>query len=152
MVQPDREEEVEDEEELDDAASDTSESDDEEDYSFAAPIRRIRAPPVSVSSQEIDEEFEDLENDEHHALVRTVSGQAQYQPPELVDDSDSDDESPPTSPPQLILDFSERQRQAIATTGFFDQKNVMMTGVEEVDFVEDGYLIPTPQAPLIAAC
>ncbi|KAF2097418.1 hypothetical protein NA57DRAFT_58007 [Rhizodiscina lignyota] len=149
-------EDAEEDEELDDAASDTSDSDDdEEDYTFSAPLRRIRSPPVSITTQEVDsdDEFEDLEDDEEHALVRTVSGQSAQQPPELVDDSDSDDESPPTSPPHLALEFSEQQRQAIATTAFFDQKGVVMTGTEEADFVENGYFIPDRnQAPLIAAC
>ncbi|KAI9660038.1 MAG: hypothetical protein M1821_001390 [Bathelium mastoideum] len=137
----------EEDEEQDDASSDASDSDSEadlfdEDEELAVPLRRIRSPPVqfSVTAMEIDEEdYEDFEDDEEHALVRTSS-----HPPDLVDDSDSEDETNPPSPPQLTMEFSEKERQAIATTAYFGEKD------ESHDsFIEDGYYIPQRNAPMI---
>ena len=136
-------------EELDDAASDASDSDSDaelfdEDEELAVPLRRIRSPPVqfTVNAMEIDDEdYEDFEDDEEHALVRTAS-----HPPDLVDDSDSEDESQPPSPPQPTFEFSEKQRQAITTTAFFDDKD---DSDNHDSFIEDGYFIPQRNAPMI---
>jgi len=86
-------------ESIEEEDSDDSDSDaDEEDYNMTIPLRRLRSPPVTFSSQSIDEDdevFEDVDDLPELALTRTSS-----HPPELVHDSDSEDESPPTSPPQ----------------------------------------------------
>jgi len=145
--------------EEDDNASDTSDdsddsddSYDDEDFEMSAPLKRIRSSPVMITSHGVeddDEEFYDDEDDEEHALARTPS----HSPPELVDDSDSEDDSPPSSPPQLTLDFTaEQQRQAIATTGFFDEKQASLDAQEQAAFIQDGYFIPErTSAQLIAA-
>lgn len=146
---------IEEDEEMEDAeeAESDSEDEDEDEQAFTIPAlpRRIRHAPVSVSTEEIedsDEEFDD-EDDFEHALVRTVSGTSAQSPPELVEDAESDDESPPASPPSSIVEFSEQQRQAIATTAFFDTKMV----AEEVDIVDSNYLLQSQNhAPLIAVC
>ena len=131
------------EEDQDDNASDTSDSDsefDEEDFQVTVPSRGIKSAPVEISSQEIelDEEedgyFDDLEDEPELALTRTHS----HQPPELVDDSDSDDESPPHSPPQPMFEMT------------FDEKNTALSESEQAAFFENGYFIPERNAPLIA--
>jgi len=106
-------EEVEMEEALEDSSDSDSESDDEDVY-----------------------EMEDDEYDEDLALTRTVS----HQVPELThdddsDDSESDDDSMPPSPKQndIPLDaFSEKQRQAIATTSFFPQTSSIPSSAESM--------------------
>lgn len=122
------------EDDEDDSDSD-SDSDDGSDFDPEdipiAPLRRFVSPPAGtvISSTEIEdeeyelddeEEYEDFEDDEEHALVRTPSQQMM---PELVhDEAESDDESTPPSPPQAILEFAEDQKEAIATTSFFDSQ------------------------------
>ena len=138
------------EEDEDDSASETSDSDsesefDEEDFEMQIPLRRIRSPPVTVTTQEVeeDEDIYDDEYDEELALTRTPSNQ----PPELIHDSDeSDDESPPTSPPQPNLEFSEKDRKTI--TSFFEGK---IPESSQDTFMEEGFFIPQrTNAPLIA--
>jgi len=147
-------EETEEDEEDDNASEGSNDSDDsydEEDFQMSVPLKSFRTAPVMIVSQEgeEDEEYYDEEDDEEHALIRTQS----HSPPELVDDSsDSDDESPPSSPPQPTFEFTaEQQRQAIATTGFFDEKQASLAAQEQA-FIEDGYFIPQRTSPqLIAA-
>ena len=126
-----------------DADSDVSDSDSEYegDFEVAIPLRRLRSPPVSVSSRILEEEdeddeeyYDDMEDAPELALTRIAS---QHSPPELVEDSESDDESPPTSPPQAMMDFS------------FDEKH-SLSEKEQAAFVEHGYFIPERNAPMIA--
>ncbi|KAF2236163.1 hypothetical protein EV356DRAFT_87182 [Viridothelium virens] len=141
-------------EEQDDDASETSDSDSEndvfdEDVEMAVPLRRIRSPPAEyVTAMEIDDEdYEDFEYDEEHALTRTSS-----HPPDLVDDSDSEDESQPLSPPQPSFELSEKQRQAITTTALFSEEEAPATSLpsdSHDSFIEDGYFIPQRNAPMI---
>jgi len=129
---------VEEDEEEDDSDSDSDF--DEEDLEMIKNIRSIRQPPVSVSSQEYDEEeyYDEEEDEPELALVRTQSHSAS--PPELVDDSDSEDESPPASPPQPHFDdldlFDEKQAASIS---------------EEALINDHTYYIRERNAPLIAA-
>jgi len=146
--------EEEDEEEEDDSDSDSdSDHEEEADFEMLAPLRRITTPAVEISSREIeedeeDEDFYDEEDDEEHSLRRSSSSS----PPELVHDDDSDDEAMPPSPPQPTLEFSEKQRAAIATTAYYEEKNAAsLSEPEQTSFVEDGYFIPERNAPLIAA-
>lgn len=132
----------------DDAASDVSESDDEdfeEDFQMALPLRRIRSPPVTITTTEVDEDdFEDDEDDEEHALTRTPSNN---QPPELVHDEESDDESPPTSPPQPLLEFEQ-----IEAAEYYGTAKTLNRS-EQNAFLQDGFFIPErSSAPLIATC
>jgi len=99
---------IEEEEEED---SDSDSDLDEEDFEMAIPVRRIRQAPVTIVSRAIDEEdtdeedmYEDVDDTPELALTRTES-----HPPELVHDSDSDDESPPSSPPQSMIEFSSEK-------------------------------------------
>ena len=112
------------EEEMYDEDSD-SDSDDEE-LEVAVAARKITAQPMQISlSEDEDEEMEDDEYDAALSLTRSPSrGRSQsLSPPELMhEDSDSDeseDDSMPPSPPQTELLISEKARQAIATTSFY---------------------------------
>jgi hypothetical protein len=137
--------EEEDEEDSDDAASDVSDSDsefDEEDFEML-PLKRLRSPPVTVTSTELEEDeeediYEDTEDASELALTRTQSHSSH--PPELIDDSDSDDESLPPSPPQPTMDI------------IFDEKNNPLSQSDQAAFFDDGFFIPERNAPMIAAC
>jgi hypothetical protein len=96
-------------EEAVDSDSDSDSDFDEAEFEMAT-LRRIRSPPITITSRPLDEEeededemYEDLEQSPELALTRTSS-----HPPELVHDSDSEDDSPPSSPPQPVLEFNEK--------------------------------------------
>ena len=84
----------------------------------------------SDSDDEYDEEY-----DEEHALIRVAS---KHSPPELThDDSDSEDESMPNSPEEASLEYSEKERQQIATTAFYD--------IKQQQGLEDFIMMQPPQ-------
>jgi hypothetical protein len=131
------EEEEEEEEEEEDDDSDSDSDFDDEDMEIIKTIRSIRQPAVNVSSEEFEEEYYDEEEDEPElALVRTQSHSAS--PPELVDDSDSEDESSPASPPQPNYDFD-----------LFDEKHT--AAINQEAMIDDTFYIHQRNAPLIAA-
>jgi hypothetical protein len=131
---------VEDDDEAVDSDSESesgSDSDcDEGDFVMAAaPLRRMRSPPVSIPSQDEDEDmYEDLEDAPELRLVRTAS-----HPPELVDDDGSEDDSPPASPPQPLLDFEQ--------TPILDMKKSQQTTSSA--FLQQDFVIEARQAHLI---
>ncbi|KAF2262587.1 hypothetical protein CC78DRAFT_582352 [Lojkania enalia] len=130
--------EEEDEEEDSDSESDY---DEDGDFDMVAAPRRLAQAPVQITTMEIEDEdeegfYDDLEDDTDLALTRVPS----QSPPELVDDSDSDDESPPASPPQPNLEFSEKE--AMLTTTFYSSK-------EESSY--EDFFIPESTAPLITS-
>lgn len=139
------------EEDSDSESDSDSEYDEDMEEIFTIPVRRISAPPVEVSSAEIEENYasdEDLEfdddDDEERRLTRVASN---HSPPELLHDSDSDSEEDECqSPEQPALALNDKQRQAIASTAFYDVKT--RQGLE-------GYIMEhtqhQPQAPIIAA-
>ena len=139
---------IEDDEEYSDKESD---SDDEIEQIPPISVRRLRqevapAPMVTVEEDSDEEMTDDEDNDEELALARTHSNQ----PPELLheSDSESDDDMPPSPPqPELPLDgFSEKQRQAIATTGYYQSKYDAITSAEDqASFFEAGFFIPPRQ-------
>lgn len=124
------------EEEMHEAEEDDSESEAESDVydedsdqdQFAIPLRRIRSPPVQVSSVEIDEEdlsddeedYEDYAYDEELTLKRVPSFHA---PPELThEESDSEDDSMPPSPEHQQFDYhNAKAAEAMLTTTFYDK-------------------------------
>lgn len=124
------------EEEEEEYDSDSDSDFDDEDMEMIQTIRSIRQPAVHVSSEEFDEEYYDEEMDESLALVRTQSHSAS--PPELVDDSDSEDESPPASPPQPHFDDLD----------LFDEKQA--ASITEA-LIDDAFYIRERNAPMIAA-
>ncbi len=140
--------------------SDTDSDSDEEDVDPAPRVPRRRpSPPTptvtpTVTTTEVDEE--DMEDDEDYedalVLTRTAS-----HPPDLLheSDSDSEDDPMPASPPQpdMPLDaFSEKQRQAIATTSFYqsipdssDREVASLPPSEQASFFDEGFYLPQRQ-------
>ncbi|KAF2241625.1 hypothetical protein BU26DRAFT_174796 [Trematosphaeria pertusa] len=128
-----------------DSDSDSDLYDEDGDFDMVNLPRHLRQAPVQITTTEIDEEddedqYDDLEDDADLALAR-VPSQSQS-PPELVHDEDSDDESPPVSPPQPTMEFSEKE--AMLTTSFYD-------GKPQASYFEDDLFIPESTAPLITS-
>jgi hypothetical protein len=96
----------------------------EEEEEQVAHVETIQEEPEMEEAEEDSDIEEDDESDsEELALTRTPS---RHSPPALTMDvdSDSDDESMPPSPPQQALDTMDaKQRQAIATTSYYDTKD-----------------------------
>jgi len=97
--------------------------------------------------QEQDEEEDDEEDYDNLALTRVSSRQ---QPPELLDDSDdsSEDEPMPPSPPQPSFNhFSEKEREAIVTTGFYNKTqshtpNFSLSESDQSTLFDEEYYLP----------
>jgi len=144
-----------------DSSSDSdSEYDEDEEMEMAASVslRRV-AGNTTFSTREIEEDEEEFEDDgeEDYAmlsLARTPSHSAH--PPELSHDEDdsSEDESMPPSPPSDSLPtFSEKQRQQIATTSFYDsQSSEKLSPSEQESFLDQGFFLPQrSSAALVSA-
>jgi len=107
-----------------------------------------------VTAVEVDSDMEeDDEMDGELILTRTSS---RHSPPELSLDSDSDSEDEgmamPPSPPATTLEvLSEKQRQAIATTSYYDAKDASLSPAESEAFHQDGFFLPSRQQPTIIA-
>lgn len=140
------------EEEQSDSEDDASDSDsefDEEEFEMHLSLKRVRSAPVAFSSEEMEEDDEEYYDDDEEsselALTRTQSRSAQS-PPELVDDSDSEDDTPPASPPQLSLDLEMFDEKSSAST---------LSNSQQAAFFDDGYFIPertTAPMTMVAAC
>jgi hypothetical protein len=133
--------------EAEDAESTDDESQDEE----GEDTKMTSATVITTTEIEEDREEDDEAEDEELALTRTPS---RHSPPELSADSDSDseDEHMPPSPPQPTFDdFSEEQRQAIATTSFYDKKDAALTTTEQETFAQEGFYLPSRQQPTMIA-
>lgn len=137
-----------------------SDSDDEEEMQRAEPImlRKFHQAPVTITTAEYDED-EDMEDEDYEddlALTRTSS----EHPPELLhedSDSESEDDSLPPSPEMPLDAFSEKQRQAIATTSYYQTlpvKSDSPASLPESDqsFFDEGFYLPQRQQTAIAAC
>ncbi|KAK5128221.1 hypothetical protein LTR85_002888 [Meristemomyces frigidus] len=133
--------EEDDEDDSDAESDDGSDYDeDEEMFDMMPTIKKLRSPPVTVSSMEVDEDDEDYEEeyDSELALTRVAS---KHSPPELThdSDSDSDDESMPSSPEtEPAMQFTEKERETMTTTSFYDAK--AQSGLED-------YIIQQAQQP-----
>ena len=139
-----------------------SDSDDEEEMDIAQPlpVRSTARPRTTTIAAEVDddEEMEDDDYEEDLALTRTSS----IHPPELLhedSDSESDDDSMPPSPPttEIPLDaFSEKQRQSIATTSFYQSIPAKSDPVaqipetEQASFFDEGYYLPSKHTQIAA--
>ncbi|EOD48005.1 uncharacterized protein LTHEOB_4027 [Neofusicoccum parvum] len=154
-------EDDEDDDIISDSESDSDYDEDAEDFDMIPPLRRIPSPPVRITTTELDDEddeddeeddeyYEDEEFDEEHALVRSPSQQT---PPELVheEDSDSDDDATPTTPPQPTLEYTEKERQAIATTAYYDRKETLPATPDQAAYLPEGYFLEQRNAPLITS-
>ncbi|KAL9598323.1 MAG: hypothetical protein Q9219_004551 [cf. Caloplaca sp. 3 TL-2023] len=137
--------------EEDDEYSDSdSDSDDEPEQAPRVPLRRLpqeTAPATMVMEVDEDDEMEDDEEDDDLTLTRTSS----EHPPELLHESDSEsDDDMPSSPPQTELPlgaFSEKERQAIATTGYYQSKSDggFASPEDQASFFDEGFYIPPRQ-------
>ena len=131
-------------EEDSDSESESDFYDEDGDFDMVAVPRRIAQAPVQITTTEVEEDeeeegfYDDLEDDADLALTRVPS----QSPPELIYEEDSDDESPPTSPPQPTMEFSEKE--AMLTTSFYAAK-------QQPSFLEADYFIPESTAPLITS-
>lgn len=139
-----------------DADSDSdseSEFDDEETVHAAstgmASMHRVQSQQSIYLPMDDDseEEFEDDDEEDYASLSLARTPSRSAQPPELShdsDDSSSDEESMPPSPPSTSLpSFSEKQRQQIATTSFYEQpQSIKLSPAEQSSFFDDGYYLP----------
>lgn len=157
-------------EELEEAVEDTfyaessdsdsdSDSDDDEEMQTALPIAFGKVPQAAATiittEYYEDEDMEDEDYEDDLALTRTSS----THPPELLheDDSDSEDDSMPPSPETALDAFSEKQRQAIATTSYYQPlpvKSNLPASLPESDqsFFDEGFYLPQRQQTAIAVC
>jgi hypothetical protein len=131
---------------------DAESTDEEEEEEQQEEETKVTSSTV-ITTSEIEEDAEEDEeaDDGELALTRTPS---RHSPPELSADSDSDseDEQMPPSPPQPTFDsFTEQQRQAIATTSFYDKKDAALTATEQETFAQEGFYIPSRQQPTMIA-
>lgn len=127
------------EEEWAETVTEEEESEDEE-------MEQAKDEDTVITETEIDSD--DEENYGELALTRTSSRHS-HSPPELSSDSDSDseDEQMPSSPPQPTISvFTEKQRQQIATTSFYDAKELSPT--EQESFEQQGFFLPSRQQPI----
>ena len=138
-----------------------SDSDDDEEMQSAEPtvLRKVPQPSVTITTAEYDED-EDMEDEDYEddlALTRTSSSH----PPELLhEDSDSEseeDDSLPPSPEMPLDTFSEKQRQAIATTSYYQTlpvKSDSPASIPDSDqsFFDEGFYLPQRHQTAIAAC
>ena len=129
-----------------DCSSESDLYDEDGDYDMVALPRRIMSAPVQITTTQVDEDYdddaeedvyEDFEDDEGLALARVPS----QSPPELVHDEESDDEAPPTTPPQPTLEFSDKE--AILTPTFYEKQQPYLRNTE--------YFIQNSTAPLISS-
>jgi len=133
--------------EEDEESDSDSESDFDDDFDMIPMPRRIAQAPIQISTVEVDEDedeeeyYDDMEDDAELTLTR-VPSQIQS-PPELVYEEDSDDDTPPTSPPTASLEFSEKE--AMLTTSFYASKT-------PTKYLEDDHpLFMDTNAPLITS-
>lgn len=135
-------------EELDEESDDSDlESDDEYDSyndDIMTDLPQPKAPAstfaITTSEVTVSEAYDDDEDeyDEDLALTRVVS---HHSPPELTldsDESESDEDSMPSSPENSTYELTEKQRRMITTTSFYDLQNAVMQQASN--------------QPMIAAC
>ena len=134
-------------------------SDDDEEMQTSESMAFGKVPQTSVTittaEYDEDEEMEDEDYGDDLALTRTSS----EHPPELLDDEDSEseDDSMPPSPEMVLDPFTEKQRQAIATTSYYQPlpvKSNSPASLPESDqsFFDEGFYLPQRQQTAIAAC
>ncbi|KPI43304.1 uncharacterized protein AB675_6645 [Cyphellophora attinorum] len=127
------------------------EEEEEEEESHVETIAEEDEDDSQITAVEVDSDMEeDDETDVELTLTRTPS---RHSPPALTIDSDSDseDESMPPSPPQPTFELTEQQRQAIATTSFYDPKDVSLSPVDSEAFESEGFYLPSRQQPTLIA-
>jgi hypothetical protein len=106
------------------------------------PQPKTLSSTISITTSEVtDNQTYDEDEDEYDedlALTRVIS---HHSPPELTldsDESESDEESMPSSPENSTYDLTEKQRRMITTTSFYDMQAAVMQQASN--------------QPMIAAC
>jgi hypothetical protein len=114
----------------------------EDDVMVELPQPKALPSPIEITaaevtaSEELDEDEDEYDGD--LALTRVIS---RHSPPGLTSDSDeseSDEESMPSSPEQSTYDLTEKQRRMITTSSFYEMQDALMQQASN--------------HPLIAAC
>ncbi|PSN66943.1 hypothetical protein BS50DRAFT_573729 [Corynespora cassiicola Philippines] len=139
------EEPEDDEDDYSDSDSESEFYDEDGDFDMI-PRRPIAQAPVQITTTEIDEDedeegfYDDLEDDADLALTR-VPSQSPQSPPELVYDSDEEEE--PQSPPQPHMEFPEKDMLA---SPMYNPKT------QQAPYLEgDFQMIAESNAPLITS-
>lgn len=140
-----------------DSSDSDSDYDSDEDVEMEAdmvPLQRVPSASIITSYTEVEEVYDEDEEDdlEGLALHLTQSHSTSSPPPELDHDSDesSEDESMPPSPSADPLpSFSEKQRQQIATTGYYSnpQPSSSIPPSEKQAFFAEGLYLPPRTGP-----
>jgi hypothetical protein len=135
-------------EDADSSDSDSEFDEEEEDVEMASAgvvsLQRVQSQQ-SLYRDESEEEFEEDDEEDYASLSLARTPSRSAQPPELShdsDDSSSDDESMPPSPPSTTMNFSEKQRQQIATTSFYESQAQKLSSTEQASFFDEGYYLP----------
>ena len=147
-----------------DSDSDYSSDDDIEHAEFASLRRPLTASYSAEAAADEDEEIDDDGEEDYEELALTLTQSHGTSPPDLEHDSgdSSDDDSLPPSPPAdlPLPSFSQKQRQQIATTGFYPPTKQSptpssMTSAaeqEEDEYADQDFFLPQRAAPgLISA-
>jgi hypothetical protein len=145
-------------EDADSSDSDSDYSSDEEvEESEMTSLRRLPSSPALPSYQEVEDYEEDGEEDFEDLTLHLTQSHGTA-PPELEHDSgdsSSEDESLPPSPPADIPlpSFSEKQRQQIATTGYYPKSpSSSSISPSEQERFDEGFYLPQRTTPgLISA-
>ena len=148
----DDEEEEEEEEDEDDSDYDVISDEEETGSTSAVPVRIVRRTSTTTVTElenEEDEDDDEMETDDDYeedlALTRTSS----RHPPDLMhedSDSESEDDSMPPSPPTTEIPFpafSDKQRQAIATSSFYNSD-------KSIQQSDQGYYLPQRETAIAA--
>ena len=133
-----------------DLDSDCSDFDDDEDEDVemadAVSMRRIptiqvAGPPRGDYNYYDDQEMADDDEEDYAELALQRSPSHSASPPELYNDSESsEDETMPPSPPTTALPtFTDKEKEAIATTGLYAARQ---QGQEKDAFYDQGYYLP----------
>jgi len=162
-------EEPEEDWQAEDADSDSSDSesefDDEDIEMTSAGIMSLRRVPsqTTITAREVDEsdeeeEYEDDGEEDYAMLSLQRSPSHAAYPPELSHDSEDDsseDEAMPPSPPSTALPtLSEKQRQQIATTSFYDSpssQSEKLSPTEQAEFFDEGFYLPQRSSPALVS-
>lgn len=140
-----------------DSDSDYDSDEDVEMETGIASLQRVPSNSIVTSYTEVEEDYEDDGEEDFDGLALHLTPSHSTSPPELdLDSSDdsSEDESMPPSPPSDVLPtFSEKQRQQIATTGYYSKAQASsIPPSEQQTFFEEGFYLPQRTQPgLISA-
>ncbi|KAL9099675.1 MAG: hypothetical protein Q9163_004864 [Psora crenata] len=153
-LEDDEEEEEEEEGQL--GESDNESESDDEGYETAQSmaVRKVTQIPITTV-EEVEDEDDEMEEDDDYeadlALTRTSSAH----PPELMQedsDSESDDDAMPPSPQQTDITFetfSEKERQAIATSSFYPSDDTSTQAPPHDPVMDQDFYLP-PRETAIA--